>query len=711
MALSSSHFSLSAESFASTLHLPPSSSPTADDPVEHSVGATSHPTADDGVDERMGAGCFTLPDDVFVMGHMQTLLPALLTATIRREGDGRLFVYGAPVRAHTFNGRDQQSEAGGECALQLQHVGFADHADDCSIALKLIAGTALTSTANPDVRRQFRFDQVPGTHYQRTQPFSETELESFVGTEHGPLRVQLVDVTALASGMQAPASGMPQAEVHVVLRTARGPIKIIQPFNPSSRKKEQKKKKLEAARQYAILLPRTEYEVTLLGGAGGRVMKVTILWAAPGDDDDRKRRLKRIKKLVLFHRRREDNVAEGQAVGGEDEEKVGGSLPSRLPAPTAWMGSYQRDEDRKAGDSHTFSEGGEQEMQDTGDTSHQRVDQPSNAPFSSPLPRSDSPIDLPHRKHDTRMKRSRVESKDNYDAHNSVVEPSGDHSQVQGESTLLMPSCGHGPVSRSAGSEMRVHSGGDAQLVVPDRALGVVSAPYDWQRRVVEMEARAKEAESRLAWLRMWLATMSTSKLGVEEEDRKGKGVAVRRDGKDERKSTDAVSCQQCSTRRDRDAAFLRLENERLETQTLDLRVRAEAVSRRERQLHSALSEQCMHAHRVRLEADSHRLTALQQQVTALEEALASAEAREAELQQRIQEQDELIRQLRHRELPPEYYEYGNSPRRRWDGGHFDPLLCGTYLSGEARPVLPMSLRVFGILIRGLGILIRGLMG
>ena len=232
---------------------------------------------------------FTVPDEVIASEYARIVYPALLAVTIV-GGDGRLHMHAAPVRAVNVKSVDTHLKEAGEDGLLLERVASPANPDDYSSVLPFIADT--TSD-----RYSFKFHRVPDRSFTRTAPLcvGEGEMTNHLGLskvtwkgvmdrrEHrdlrhlhrldrGPLPVEVsaADIRTLSM----------QAEVRVVIRPTRGPIVVVPPSAqslplPRTGAREQH-------RQYAVLQVGMKYGVAVLGGTGGRVVQVAVLWAAPG---------------------------------------------------------------------------------------------------------------------------------------------------------------------------------------------------------------------------------------------------------------------------------------------------------------------------------------------------------------------------------------------------------------------------------------------
>ena len=295
---------------------------------------------------------FTVPDEVFAKGHMQTVHPALLTVTTANATGRQLQMHAVPVKVLNLNGFDEQSQKPGTDGLLLELAAFPASPRDSSAILPLVADTA-------GVSHDLTFRHVAGEHYWRTKPLREMknhvgkdkvtwegdvqtrttgDLRRLHRLDRGPLpqRVGEAVMKALES----------QTDVRVLVRPARGQVQIVQPSakstassNPvlvdqaasssSSDKKKRKRTPDEPGRrkedrQYAVLHPRIQYRVELLGQAGCCVVQVAILWAAPGSSEEQLRRQKRMKNYVLIdntgeHRRLLQTGDEKEATRGEDQ--------------------------------------------------------------------------------------------------------------------------------------------------------------------------------------------------------------------------------------------------------------------------------------------------------------------------------------------------------------------------------------------------------
>ena len=109
---------------------------------------------------------FTLPDEMFLKGHVKTVHPALLTVTI--EVDAQLYLlFAIPVKALDLNGFDEACclEPDGAGVL-LECIASPADADDYSAVVPLIADDGGKG-------RDFTFNPVAGERYERTAKFPE----------------------------------------------------------------------------------------------------------------------------------------------------------------------------------------------------------------------------------------------------------------------------------------------------------------------------------------------------------------------------------------------------------------------------------------------------------------------------------------------------------------------------------------------------------
>ena len=220
---------------------------------------------------------FQLPEELFARGDQAGVHPSVLLVTVLDAFDGLLKVFAVPVKAFALNGFEQQAMGPGREGLLLDFLGFAVDPTDRSSVVPLMAD---------GVDPAIRFHEVPGERHQRTNAF--TECANRVGLDGESPLPRLVNDAA----MRAAEVGVNLA---VILRPEQQQEGLVDHTAA-----------VENRRWYGVLRPRMRYHVQVVGGMGGGVLQVALLWAAPGSRVEQRRRHKRLKALVLVDTRTAD---------------------------------------------------------------------------------------------------------------------------------------------------------------------------------------------------------------------------------------------------------------------------------------------------------------------------------------------------------------------------------------------------------------------